>query len=213
MASDVVEVKLQFILPDEKCLFRISKKYPDLVFKNISMLPLPENMGNTLVEVNGARVDQLLDDIGTESNIASAKVVFRTTDHVLVNVQVNEPLILNLLGETKVMLGYPVIFQDGKGHITLIGERKDIDVLLERFEAQGVEFTIKSIGGSTANEVLSEKQKQVLVKALKVGFFETPRKVSLTTLAREFDVSPTALSEMLRRLSKKLAEHYIKSSA
>jgi predicted DNA binding protein len=213
MATDVVQVKLVFELPEERCMFRLSKLYPDLIFKNISMLPIPENMGNTLVEVSGSRAQQLLDDMKKEGNIASSKIVLDTPEQVLINVHVNEAIIINLLGETKVIIDYPLIFQNGQGFLTLIGERKDIDTLLTRFEERGIIFTIKSIGGTNSKEILSEKQKEVLVKSLKAGFFETPRKVSLTKLAKEFDVSPTALSEMIRRLSKRLAEHYVKGSA
>jgi predicted DNA binding protein len=213
MASDVVQIKIVFSLPEQRCMFRLSKLYPDLIFKNISMLPILENMGNTLVEVSGSRAQKLLDDMKKEKNIASAKIVLDSPEQVLINVHVNEAIILNLLGETKVIIDYPLIFQDGQGFLTLIGERSDIDALLTRFEERGIDFTIKSIGGTNSKEILSEKQKDVLVKSLKAGFFETPRKVSLTNLAKEFDVSPTALSEMIRRLSKRLAEHYVQGSA
>ncbi|MBN2153899.1 MAG: helix-turn-helix domain-containing protein [Candidatus Lokiarchaeota archaeon] len=213
MASDVVQVKMVFELPEQRCMFRLSKLYPNLIFKNISMLPIADNMGNTLVEVSGSRAQQLLGDMEGEPNVASARIVLDTPEQVIINVHVNEAIVLNLLGETKVIVDYPIVFQDGHGFLTLIGGRGDVDALLTRFEERGIIFTVKSIGGISSKEILSERQKEVLVRSLKAGFFETPRRVSLTELAREFDVSPTALSEMIRRLSKRLAEHYVRGSA
>jgi predicted DNA binding protein len=208
-SSDIVQVKLTFRLPETKCMFTISTKYPDLQFKNISMLPTLGNAGNTLIEVNGARSKELVADLKREKNISAVKVLLDSEDQVLINARINEPLILNLMSANDVIIDYPMIIQDGEGSITLIGERPNIDALLETFEAKGISYTIKSIGGIEPDEILSEKQKEVLTKSLKAGFFDVPRKMSLTDLAAEFDVSPTALSEMIRRLSKRLAEHYV----
>ncbi|QKY21003.1 helix-turn-helix domain-containing protein [Halolamina sp. CBA1230] len=46
---------------------------------------------------------------------------------------------------------------------------------------------------------LSEKQVDALGAALAAGYFETPRRTDLDTLAEEFDISEQALSERLRR--------------
>ncbi|MBP1986252.1 helix-turn-helix domain-containing protein [Halolamina salifodinae] len=46
---------------------------------------------------------------------------------------------------------------------------------------------------------LSEKQAAALRAALDAGYFETPRKTDLGTLAAAFDISEQALSERLRR--------------
>lgn len=210
--SDVVQVKLEFELPADKCIARLSRQHPDVVFKNMSMLPVPREMGNTLIEVNGTRARALLDDLDGDPNVESFKIVLESPDQVLVNMRVADPVVLKLISAHHLLIDFPLVFENGKGSMTLIGERKDVDALLDEMARRGIPVTLKSIGGSKPSEILTEKQKEVLVKAIKAGFFEVPRRVSLSSLASEFDVSPTALSEMMRRLSKKLAEHYIEST-
>ncbi|MBD3188725.1 hypothetical protein GF325_17995 [Candidatus Bathyarchaeota archaeon] len=211
MPGDVIHVRLEVKVPDDKCLFRISKQFPHLVFKNISMLPIPDKMGNTLVEVNGVDIPNLLNTLDGESKIIEHEIVFEESDHVLVNIKVREPTLLTLMTTREVMIDYPVVFKDGIATITLIGPRENIDTLLEDLEHRRMRFSIKNIGSPNPREVLSGKQKAVLVKALEKGFFEVPRHISLTDLAKEFGVSPNALSEMIRRLSKRLAMHYMES--
>ncbi len=211
MVTDVVRVKIEFLLPEKQCLYTISKKYPDLLFKNISMLPLPEEMGNTLIEVGGVKVSHLLNDLKGNPNIVDQKIVYEAPDQTLVNIKVEDPLILKFMSAHQVIPDYPLVIQNGRGTLHLIGERKNIDALLSDMERKGVSVQVKSIGASEPRDILTGKQKDLLVKTLKKGFFEVPRKVSLSDLAAEFDVSPAALSEMVRRLSKRLAEHYISS--
>ena len=201
---------LEFNVPETKCLYRISKKHPNLAFKNISMLPLPDDMGNTLVEVASVGVKNLIEDLKKERNIIDHSIVLETQDHTLVNIKVEDPMVLKLLTKHHVIIDYPLMVQDGIAQVNLIGERKDIDGILTDLEKKRVNFKIISLGAQEdPHEILTGKQKDVLVKSLEKGFFEIPRKISLTDLAKEFDVSPAALSEMLRRLSKRLAEHYM----
>ena len=50
---------------------------------------------------------------------------------------------------------------------------------------------------------LSLEESQILDKALSLGFFEIPRKISLEELANKLGKSKSALSVMLRKIIKK----------
>lgn len=54
---------------------------------------------------------------------------------------------------------------------------------------------------------LTENQREVLLAALEAGYFDTPRGTTQEELAGEFDVSPRAVSERLRRGTRNLVEH------
>ncbi|WP_255681438.1 helix-turn-helix domain-containing protein [Natrinema sp. SYSU A 869] len=46
---------------------------------------------------------------------------------------------------------------------------------------------------------VTPEQREALLLALERGYFDTPRKVTLTELAEEFDISSQALSDRIRR--------------
>jgi len=54
------------------------------------------------------------------------------------------------------------------------------------------------------SEVLSPLQKSVLLEALKLGYYDWPRKITLTELADRLGISKATLSEHLRRAHQKL---------
>lgn len=57
---------------------------------------------------------------------------------------------------------------------------------------------------------LSEKEKEVLETAIRLGYFEFPRKVSLDELSKALNVSPSTLIYHLRRIEKKVMLNSVK---
>ena len=58
--------------------------------------------------------------------------------------------------------------------------------------------------------VLTENQERILWLALKSGFFDYPRQVGMVELAAKLGISPATLSEIIRRGTRRLLEHYFK---
>ncbi len=58
--------------------------------------------------------------------------------------------------------------------------------------------------------VLTENQERIFWLALKSGFFDYPRRVGMAELASKLGISPATLSEIMRRGTRRLLEHYFK---
>ena len=58
------------------------------------------------------------------------------------------------------------------------------------------------------SKVLTEKQERTLWLALKLGFFEYPRKIDSIELSKKLGIVPSTLSENMRRGLKKVLKHY-----
>lgn len=57
---------------------------------------------------------------------------------------------------------------------------------------------------------LTEKQERLFWLALKSGFFDYPRQVGMVELATKLGISAATLSEIMRRGTRRLLEHYFK---
>ncbi|GAA0238733.1 helix-turn-helix domain-containing protein [Haladaptatus pallidirubidus] len=62
-------------------------------------------------------------------------------------------------------------------------------------------------GDHLLNSILTEKQRDALLLALQRGYFQTPRQVTLSELAVEFEISQQSLSDLIRRGNEALLEH------
>ena len=61
--------------------------------------------------------------------------------------------------------------------------------------------------------VLTEKQERIFWLALKGGFFDYPRKIGTQELAAKLGIRPSTLSEILRRGTRRLLEHYFEKES
>ena len=58
--------------------------------------------------------------------------------------------------------------------------------------------------------VLTENQERIFWLALKSGFFDYPRQIGMAELAAKLGISAATLSEIVRRGTRRLLEHYFK---
>jgi hypothetical protein len=59
-------------------------------------------------------------------------------------------------------------------------------------------------------DVLTENQERIFWLALKSGFFDYPRQIGMAELAAKLGISAGTLSEIMRRGTRRLLEHYFK---
>ncbi|SIR97293.1 Predicted DNA binding protein, contains HTH domain [Haladaptatus litoreus] len=80
--------------------------------------------------------------------------------------------------------------------------RSDLDRFREACEENGIPVTLRRLYNPALpeeNGQLSARQYEALVSAYKGGYFEVPRGTSMSTLAAEFEISDSAVSQRLRR--------------
>ena len=59
-------------------------------------------------------------------------------------------------------------------------------------------------------ETLTDRQDKITHVAFERGYFDYPKRISLRELARMFEVSPSTLSEILRKGQRKIVLDYFK---
>ncbi len=62
-----------------------------------------------------------------------------------------------------------------------------------------------------SGRVLTEKQERALWLALRMGFFDYPKKIDTVELSRILGISPSTLSEVIRRGVRRLLEYYFET--
>lgn len=83
--------------------------------------------------------------------------------------------------------------------------------IITDLEKAGYPVTVRKIGKFEQQiGVLTENQERIFWLALKSGFFDYPRQVGLAELAAKLGISAATLSEIIRRGTRRLLEHYYK---
>ena len=211
MKRDIVQVKFNITIPKTKWLAKINKKYPELTFNILSKFLLKNNIGNTLFQIRGPTIKNFLSDFKKISNSLTYQILFEGDDFVLLNIKTEDPLILTALMKTQLLLIYPLTIKNGIVEVKVIAERSKIDLFLSELEHKTINFSIRSIGYYHGTQLLTQKQNEILQIANKKGYYDIPRKISLSNLANELNISPSALSETFRRIHKKISTNHLRS--
>ncbi len=83
--------------------------------------------------------------------------------------------------------------------------------IIADLEKTGHKVTVRKVGKFEQQiGVLTENQERIFWLALKSGFFDYPRQVGMAELAAKLGISPATLSEIMRRGTRRLLEHYFK---
>jgi len=83
--------------------------------------------------------------------------------------------------------------------------------IISDLEKSGHQVTVRKIGKFEQQiGVLTENQERIFWLALKSGFFDYPRQIGMAELAAKLGISAATLSEIMRRGTRRLLEHYFK---
>lgn len=110
---------------------------------------------------------------------------------------------------------FPFPVQNGAAVWTVFGPERKIRQLLRGLEASRIVYQVELVrpGRWMSDEPsLTARQREILSRALSAGYFDVPRRVSLTVLAGEIGVAVSTLSVLLAVIEKKIiAAHSVPS--
>lgn len=80
----------------------------------------------------------------------------------------------------------------------------DFRQVLARLSKEGIETRIEDVAPLEHKATLTGRQKEIMTTAVAQGYFEFPRKISLTGLSELVGVKPSTLSEILRSAERRI---------
>jgi predicted DNA binding protein len=83
--------------------------------------------------------------------------------------------------------------------------------IISTLEEHNLEPKILEVKKHKAKGLLTEKQERALWIALRMGFFEYPRKINTIELSQKLGIAPSTLSEIKRRGIRRLLEHHFET--
>lgn len=96
---------------------------------------------------------------------------------------------------------------DGRWNV-LVKDSEQLKELLAQLEANDVKASIAGLSEVRREEELTKRQVEVLQNAIHLGYFEFPRRLSLTQLSERLGIKPSTLSQVLRAAEGKVIAKY-----
>jgi predicted DNA binding protein len=130
-------------------------------------------------------------------------------DTVPLLVVLDRPVLCRASNESAIIcLECPLDSEDEPASWRFIARRaSDLRQVLKSLEQEGVHTRIEEVAPLQARPTLTGRQKEIMVTAVSHGYFEFPRRVSLTELSELVGVKPSTLSEILRGAERRIMEN------
>jgi hypothetical protein len=206
--SSLARVKIKF--PDQLWISEIFREFPDVRMEIAHFLPydLERSIGNSIIELMYYNIDIIIEAIRNHPSVFEFSVLEKEENKTRVNVKTKDPFLLYAIIKCGVLIDFPIRVEEGYAFWRLISSRQRIDQLLSIFEEKKIDFELLRIGNSpykieNDKNRLTLDELNILDRAISLGFFEIPRKISLEELANQLGKSKSALSVMLRKIIKK----------
>ena len=112
----------------------------------------------------------------------------------------------------------PVVFENDCLSFSMVGDPEDFSTFVKDAAEKGWGLEILSVsdynpGASGIFEILTPKQKEILLESYRRGFFEHPRKINAGELAEKMGMHKTTLLEHIHKAEKRLIGHILEQVA
>jgi len=207
----MMEAVLSLRIP-QNWMSEIPQKHP-VTIRVIDRVPYSEKGVKDLVEIIGPGdvMDEVLEDIKKNPLVAKVDTTVTEKGKVVGAVTTTRCEICRILTDSDAFLISAESRGGGKVDWTLVVSDKSVlKGIFDHLKSRGVESDLVKLTKIDDKESLTERQDKITHVAFDRGYFDYPKRISLRELARMFDVSPSTLSEILRKGQRKIVLDYFK---
>lgn len=190
----------------------IPEKHP-VSIKVIERVPYSDRGVKDLVEISGPQdiMEEVLKDIRKNPLVSKVDTTITEKGKVIGAVTTSRCDICRILTDSDVFLISAETKSGGKVEWTLVlSEKEVLKGILDHLKSKSVEAELIKLTKIDDKESLTERQDKITHVAFDRGYFDYPKRISLRELARMFEVSPSTLSEILRKGQRKIVLDYFK---
>ncbi|MBD3228575.1 MAG: hypothetical protein GF329_10340 [Candidatus Lokiarchaeota archaeon] len=202
--KDIVRAVVEIEVPHQKWISELSREFPDLKINILSMYLIRNNYGNILINLRGNNLSLILKRLKSHESVIEYNLISETSNSLLLNVKIRNPWLLMSTIENEVVFKFPISIINGWSEWELYADRGKLYSLFKNLESLGINLKLKSIGKHEKKPILTSRQNEILTIAMNEGYYQVPREITLDDLAKKVQVAPSTLSEMIRKINKKL---------
>ena len=207
----MMEAVISLKIP-QNWMSEIAEKHP-VTIKVIERVPFSEKGVKDLVEIAGPQdvMEEVLKDIKKNPLVSKVDTTMTDKGKLIGSITTSSCEICRILTDADVFLISAESKGDGKVEWTLVLSEKDVlKQIFDHLKTKSVQAELVKLTKIDDKEALTDRQDKITHVAFERGYFDYPKRISLRELARMFDVSPSTLSEILRKGQRKIVLDYFR---
>lgn len=209
-------VRIQFEISEDLPLKGFTQAHPELEAVITATQPLPDGRAVVEFELMSSKPEDYTDELARLPHMVSVvrtdAVGPRTRYSAVVDLT---PGYVGVVNEFGALLRYPRLVAGGKHTVEVAARTSQIRRVLQGLRQISREVRVLRFGRGTMRtcpSALSARQVALLHHALAAGYYDVPRRVSLTGLARRLGRSKSSVSRAFALIERQLVESQLSRS-
>jgi predicted DNA binding protein len=191
--------QLSIDLPEGTWIADVSSANPGATVRVLAAMP-DDDVGFALLQVRAPDVAAFVGEMAEHPALTDLEPLQRDGERAIVQIETTAPLLLLSAQASGIPIEPPVVIQDGVASVEIRAAHDRLSELGDQLEAFGHSFTVEAIHDEVDPEqLLSPRQRELLLDAVEAGYYDTPRECSLTELADRAGIAKSTCSETLHR--------------
>ena len=177
----------------------------------VEQKPAGETTLQSLVEIDPGDADPngLLATLRANPFIHSVEAIVPPKGKILATLLVDNCHACHTLANSECFLTDATATERGGLEWRLLApKRSSVESVVSNLKGRGIAVELVAIKSVKGSGTLTDRQARVLSLAYELGYFEFPKKINLSDLARKLGVSKSSLSETLRTAEEKILHEY-----
>ncbi|WP_435073400.1 helix-turn-helix domain-containing protein [Halorubrum sp. HHNYT27] len=203
------QARLLVDLPDGPWIADVSREFPDAGFRVLTAVP-GESAGFALVRVTARDVDAVLSAMEAHEVLASLSVMAREDGVATVRLETDAPLLLLAAKRSGLPIEMPLDIEDGVAAVEVTGEHERVAEMGRRLSDLGLRFEVERVRQRVdPARLLTDRQRELLLAAVDLGYYDVPRRATLTAVAEHVGIAKSTCSETLHRVERTVVREFV----
>ncbi|MGB9960724.1 helix-turn-helix domain-containing protein (plasmid) [Halobacterium sp. MBLA0001] len=205
------QANITITIPEGVWIGDISRGHPNASIRILAALT-DDNAGVGLTEITATDLQDIIADIQANDSVTELEILQQYENTVLVQFETTMPLLLLPVQDSGIPLEMPFTIEDGQAEWEITASQHRLSELGEQLTEFGIPFTVTAVHQHIEPEqLLTDRQLRLVNAAVEHGYYDTPRKCSLTELAEEVDLAKSTCSETLHRAEEKITKQFLEN--
>ena len=198
-------------VPEGAWMAAVSADHPAATFRVVSAF-LREGTGVGVLEVEADDPVGLLGRLDGLAALPRLSLLWSDERTALVQFETTTPTLLEVAHGSGVPIRTPFEVRDGRARWEVTTTHERLGRLRDRLNAAGIDYAVeavRSFDDEAAATVLTERQREVIGVARELGYYESPRRATLTEVADALGVAKSTASDILHRAESNLVDRFL----
>lgn len=205
----VLTARFRIELPEDSWIAEVSRSFPEATFRLLAGFRT-ERGSMQLGEIRADDPVPAGKALESHPSVATYQRLHTAADRSLARYETTEAGLYEFLDRTALVPDYPVVVKAGWFEVDFTETQSRFDEFRAGLEASALSYELLSVVETVDSEgLLTDRQHELLERALQQGYFEVPRECTLTEVAETVGVDKSTASGILRRAQARLVKRHL----